>query len=112
MRVGRYLAVMAASLGTLVCVAAPAEAKNPITCGGAVLLGGAELLCSHVDPLEPTQLCTFSWALLTPANQIQVVNGSFLLPSGSSNVQVYQGSGFARAASEPILLCRGKRRAP
>ena len=52
------------------------------------------------------------WALATPANQIQVVNGSFLLPPGSSNVQVYEASGFARASSEPIVMCQGKRRAP
>jgi len=102
--------IVGASLGALLACAGPAAAKSAVSCGGAVLLGGAELLCSHVNPREPTQLCTFSWALSTPANQIQVVNGSFLLAPGASNVQVYQGAGFARATSEPIVLCQGKRR--
>jgi hypothetical protein len=92
--------------------AKPAFAKTIVSCGGAALLGGAQLLCSHVDPKEPAQLCTFSWALATPANQTQVVEGSFLLPPGASNVQVYQGAGFTHAMSGPIVLCQGKRRAP
>jgi hypothetical protein len=70
------------------------------------------LLCSHVDPRAPAQMCTFSWALATAANQTQVVEGSFLLAPGASNVQVYQGSGFARAVSEPIVLCQGRKGKP
>ena len=96
----------------LVAAAGPAFAKTIVSCGGAALLGGAQLLCSHTDPAQPAQLCTFSWALATPANQTQIVQGSFLLPPGASNVQVYQGGGFAHAMSEPIVLCQGKRRAP
>ena len=80
-----------------------------VSCGGAVLLGGAQLLCSHVDPSAPPQICTYSWALATPANQTQIVEGSFLIPPGTSNLMVYQGSGFVRALSEPIVLCQGKR---
>lgn len=89
----------------------PAFAKTAVNCGGAALLGGAQLVCSHIDPKAPTQLCTFSWALATATNQTQVVSGSFLLQPGSSNVQVYQGAGFTHAMSEPIVLCQGKHRA-
>lgn len=96
----------------IAAAASPAHAKTVVSCGGAALLGGAQLVCTHLDPREPAQLCTFSWALATAANQTQVVQGSFLLPPGSSNVQVYQGAGFAHAMSEPIVLCQGKRRAP
>jgi hypothetical protein len=96
----------------LVATAVPAFAKTIVSCGGAALLGGAQLLCSHTDPGEPAQLCTFSWALATSTNQTQVVEGSFLLPPGASNVQVYQGGGFTHAMSEPIVLCQGKHRAP
>ncbi len=92
--------------------AGPAFAKTVVSCGGAALLSGAQLLCSHTDPKAPAQLCTFSWALATPANQTQVVSGSFLLPPGSSNVQVYESAGFAHAMSGPIVLCQGKRRMP
>ena len=99
------LLVSAASIGH-------ALAASPFSCGGAALLGGAQLLCSHIDPKAPAQFCTFSWALATPANQTQVVSGSFLLPPGAANVQVYQGAGFAHAMSPPIVLCQGKRRAP
>jgi hypothetical protein len=100
--------------GVLLPIAAttPALAKTIVSCAGAAMLGGAQLLCSHVDPGEPAQLCTFSWALATPKNETQVVEGSFLLAPGASNVQVYQGGGFARALSEPIVLCQGRHRAP
>jgi hypothetical protein len=101
---------MAAGVFLLVGAVKPAIAKTIVSCGGAALLGGAQLLCSHLDPREPPQLCTFSWALATPANQIQVIQGSFLLPPGASNFEVYQGAGFAHAMSGPIVLCQGKRR--
>jgi hypothetical protein len=92
--------------------AGPVLAKSAVSCGGAALIGGAQLLCSHVDPKAPAQLCTFSWALATAANQTQVVSGSFLLAPGVSNFQVYEGSGFTHAMSGPIVLCQGKRPAP
>ncbi len=101
---------MAAGFFLSVGAVKPALAKTIVSCGGAALLGGAQLLCSHVDPKEPPQLCTFSWALATAANQTQVVQGSFLLPPGASNIEVYQGAGFAHAMSGPIVLCQGKRR--
>jgi len=96
----------------LAAAAGPALARTIVNCGGAALLGGAQLLCSHTDPHEPAQLCTFSWALATAANQTLVVQGSFLIPPGASNVQVYQGGGFTHALSDPIVLCQGKHRAP
>ena len=110
---GRRAAVaLAAALLLSKAAIGPASAASPVSCGGAALLGGAQLLCSHIDPKAPTQFCTFSWALATPANQTQVVSGSFLLPPGAANVQVYEGAGFAHAMSPPIVLCQGKRRAP
>lgn len=109
-RDGSLLAA-AAGLAPL-AAASPALAKTIVSCGGAALLGGAQLLCSHLDPGAPPQMCTFSWALATPANQTQVVQGSFLIAPGAANVQVYQASGFARAVSEPIVLCQGRKGKP
>jgi hypothetical protein len=103
-------ATILASILALTAMASPAAAKSAVSCGGAVLLNGTELLCSHVDPKEPEQFCTYSWALATLTNQTQIVQGSFLLPPGASNIVVYQGGGFIRAMSEPIVLCQGKRR--
>jgi hypothetical protein len=87
----------------------PAVGKTTVSCGGAALLGGVQLLCSHVDPTAPAQVCSYSWALATPANQTQIIEGSFLIPPRTSNLMVYQGSGFSRALSEPIVLCQGRR---
>jgi hypothetical protein len=112
MRAEWSLGAVVLGLGALVGTAGPASAKSAVSCSGVVLAGGAELLCSHVAPTEPAQFCTYSWALSLPTNQIQVVNGSFLVPTGSTNVQEYEASGFARAASEPIVICQGKRKAP
>ncbi len=101
----------AGALATFVA-ASPCFAKTAVNCGGAALLGGAQLLCSHTDPGAPAQICTFSWALATAANQTQVVQGSFLLAPGVSNLLVYESGGFVRAVSEPIVLCQGERRTP
>src|ERR1700722_12142096 len=103
---------LCAVLVTATVQAGPVLAKSAVSCGGAALIGRAKLLCSHVDPKAPAQLCTFSWALATAANQTQVVLGSFLLAPGVSNLQVYEGSGFPHAMSAPIVLCQGKRPAP
>ena len=89
----------------------PALAKSAVSCAGAAMLGGAQLICSQTDPQAASQLCTYSWALVTPANAIQVVQGSFLLPTGASNMQIYQGAGFDRASSNPIVLCHGEKSA-
>ncbi len=99
------------ALGILVLSAngAALAAPSAVSCGGAAMLGGAQLLCSHVEPKAPAQLCTFSWALMTTDNVSKVVDGSFLLPPGASNVAVYQGTGFNSQLSGPIVLCQGKK---
>ncbi len=84
-----------------------AVAKDVVSCGGAAMLGGAQLNCSHVDPKAPPQFCTYSWALHISTGEQKVIEGSFMLPPGASNVQVYQGSGFDSALSNPIVICRG-----
>ena len=86
-----------------------AAATTPFACGGFALLGGAQLLCSHVDSHAPTQMCTFSWALTTTDGTPTVQQGTFVLPPGSANAQVYQGSGFSGELSGPIVLCQAKR---
>lgn len=86
-----------------------ALARASFSCAGAALAGGAELLCSHTDPDAPPQICSFSWTLMTTANQQSVVNGSFLLVKGVTNAVVYQGSGFAYPLSSPIVLCQGRK---
>lgn len=83
----------------------PARAESPVTCGGAAMQGGAQLMCSQTKPHAPAQLCTFSWALLTETQSSQIVQGSFLLAPGASNMQVYQGSGFISQLTPPIILC-------
>ncbi|MFX9012030.1 hypothetical protein ABTN18_20005, partial [Acinetobacter baumannii] len=60
-------------------------------------------------PSAPAQLCTYTWALATMDNVTQVVTGTTLVPPGANNMTVYQGSGFAHAMSEPIVMCQGKR---
>ncbi len=77
-----------------------------VSCGGAAMLGGAQLNCTHLAPDKPAQLCNFSWSLLLPNNVPQVVSGSFLLPKGSNNATVYQGSGFVGSLTGPIVLCQ------
>ena len=96
-------------LGLAVLPAAPALAAAAFSCAGAALAGGAELLCSHTDPDAPTQTCSFSWTLMTVANQQSVVSGSFVLPVGMSNSIVYTGSGYAYALSGPVVLCQGRK---
>ncbi|MDG4897070.1 hypothetical protein P9272_26235 [Mesorhizobium sp. WSM4976] len=93
-------------LALLVGYAFPAAAKDAVSCGGAAMLGGAQLNCSHVQPKAPPQSCTFSWALHTTAGDEKIVEGSFSLQPGATNVQVYQGSGFDSALSNPIVICR------
>lgn len=89
-------------------LAGAAEAPA-FSCGGFALLGGAQLLCSHVDPKAPPQMCSFSWALVTPANSVEVAQGSFLLANGVTNATIYQGSGVAGELSAPIVMCQAKR---
>jgi hypothetical protein len=98
-----------ALVGAVALQSSPARAASAVSCGGFAMLGGAQINCSHVDPRAPTQFCTFSWSLADSANVQRIVEGTFLLPPGSSNATVYQGSGFATALSQPIVLCQGRR---
>jgi hypothetical protein len=86
-----------------------AHAETVASCGGFAMLGGAQINCSHIQPTAPAQFCTFSWALMTTANTLSTIQGSFLLPPGANNVTVYQGAGFNAALSNPIVLCQGKK---
>ena len=98
-----------AAVTALVGCPGAAVAKEAVSCGGAAMLGGAQLNCSHVEPAAPAQFCTFSWALHTTAGDQKIVEGTFLLPPGASNVTIYQGSGFDSALSNPIVICRGNK---
>ncbi|MBZ9755392.1 hypothetical protein LB524_08850 [Mesorhizobium sp. ESP6-5] len=98
-----------AAVTALIGCPGAAAAKDAVSCGGAAMLGGAQLNCSHVETKAPPQFCTFSWDLHTMAGDQKVVEGSFMLPPGASNVQVYQGSGFDSALSNPIVICRGNK---
>ena len=86
-----------------------AQADSAVSCGGFAMLGGAQINCSHVAPKQPTQFCTFSWALLTLTNASTIVEGSFLVSPGTQNATVYQGAGFTSALSPPIVLCQGRK---
>jgi hypothetical protein len=86
-----------------------AAAAPAVSCGGAAMMGGAELMCSHVDPDAPPQLCTFSWTLMTTDKKSEIVQGSFLIAPGATNVAVYQGGGFDSQVAAPIVLCQGKK---
>jgi hypothetical protein len=95
-----------ALLATLIAPAA-AVAAQPYACGGAALAGGAQILCSHVDPKAPAQSCNYSWALQDTDDRPEVVSGTFLLVPGSSNVVVYQGFGFEAPLANPVIVCQG-----
>ncbi len=87
----------------------PASARTIVQCAGAAMAGGAQLVCNHLGPTAPAQLCTYSWALATMDNVTQVVTGTTLVPPGANNMTVYQSAGFAHAMGEPIVMCQGKR---
>ena len=102
----------AALMAAMAAVPGVALAGAPFSCGGFAQLGGAQLLCSHVDPAAPTQICTFSWTLAGAGGSPSVVQGSFMLAPGQQNVTVYQGTGFANALATPVVLCQGRRVGP
>jgi hypothetical protein len=106
---GASVALALLAMLVLVLVLGPATAEAApkfVSCGGAAMLGGAQLNCTHLAPTKPAQLCNFSWSLLLPNNVPQMVSGSFLLPQGSNNATVYQGSGFVGSLTAPIVLCQ------
>lgn len=106
---GGVTVAVVAGLSVAMGVSGAASAAPVVSCGGAAMAGGAELLCSHGQPTAPPQFCTYSWALMTTAGALSTVQGSFLLPPGASNQPVYQGYGFNSALSNPIVLCQGRR---
>ncbi|RFB79880.1 hypothetical protein DYH55_10570 [Methylovirgula sp. 4M-Z18] len=96
-------------LGVLVAAAGSAAAAPKVSCAGAAMMGGAQLLCSNTDPGQAVQTCTFSWSLVTVDGTNSVVQGSFRLPAGAANVTVYQAGGFNAALTEPVVLCQGRK---
>jgi hypothetical protein len=94
-------------LGMTLLIPQGAAAASAYACGGAALAGGAQLLCSHVDPKAPSQNCTYSWALMGSDSRTVVVQGTFLLPPGSTNTVVYQGFGFDAPLANPVITCVG-----
>jgi hypothetical protein len=83
------------------------EAAQPYACGGAALAGGAQLVCSHIDPTAPPQSCNFFWSLMTTDDVTSVAQGTFLLEPGTSNAVVYQGFGYNMALANPVITCQG-----
>lgn len=98
-----------AGLILAVAGATPGMARAAFSCAGMALSGGAELLCSHTEPEAPTQVCSFSWYLMDETSRPSMVTGSFSLPRGVTNSVVFQGSGYAYALSNPIVLCQGRK---
>ena len=102
-------ALLGAILGGVLILPAensPAGAASPVSCGGAAMQGAGP---QDKVVRELKELCNFSWALITTANVSRIVEGSFLLPPGAANLQVYQGAGFSSAASQPIVMCQGRK---
>jgi hypothetical protein len=99
--------LLARALAAALIIPTAAEAGQPYACGGAALAGGAQLICSHIDPTAPPQSCNFFWSLMTTDNVTSVVQGTFLLEPGTSNAVVYQGFGFNMALANPIITCQG-----
>jgi len=99
---------LAGLLAAALLLSPAASAAQPYACAGAALAGGAQLLCSHIDPKAPALSCNFSWSLMTTDDRPQVVEGTFLLARGSSNVVVYQGFGFESPLANPIIVCEGQ----
>lgn len=96
------------ALAGLTSGAPKAQAATPPACAGAVMMGGAQLMCSLPNG-KKSEVCNYSWALMTMDSQTRVISGTFVLPPGANNMQIYQGSGFANALSMPIVLCQDKR---
>ena len=97
---------LAQALAAALVMPTAAEATVPYACGGAALAGGAQLICSHIDPTAPPQSCNFFWSLMTTDDTTSVVQGTFLLEPGTSNAVVYQGFGFTMALANPVILCQ------
>ena len=51
---------LAQALAAALFMPTAVEAAQPYACGGAALAGGAQLICSHIDPTAPPQSCPHS----------------------------------------------------
>jgi hypothetical protein len=98
---------LARAVAAALIIPTAAEAAQPYACGGAALAGGAQLICSHIDPTAPPQSCNFFWSLMSTDDTTSVVQGTFLLEPGTSNAVVYQGFGFNMALANPVITCQG-----
>jgi hypothetical protein len=98
---------LAQALAAALILPTAVEAAQPYACGGAALAGGAQLLCSHIDPTASPQSCNFFWSLMSSDDTTTVVQGTFLLEPGTSNAVVYQGFGFNMALANPVISCQG-----
>ena len=93
------------------CLFAPGAARYAcaeprVACGGAVMLGAAQLACSYPAEASSPQFCTFSWSLTGAEGMVSVVQGSFSVTPGTENASVYQGAGFSSALGDPVLFCQ------
>jgi hypothetical protein len=98
--------LLAQALAVALIIPSSVEAAQPYACGGAALAGGAQLVCSHIDPTAPPQSCNFYWSLMATDDTTSVVEGTFLLEPGTSNAVVYQGFGYNMALANPVILCQ------
>ena len=105
----RSLQILGVMAVLLAVSARPVSARAAFSCGGFAQLGGAQLLCSHTDPAAPTQMCTFSWTLVTSSGAPSVVQGSFVLTPGLTNFTAYQGTGYTYALATPVVICQGRK---
>ena len=88
-----------------------AQARPAFSCAGFALLGGAQLICSHLDPEAPAQTCNFSWSLMSGSGP-SIVTGAFVLAPGVANDTVFQGSGYTSTLTNPVVLCQSARPKP
>ncbi len=111
----RLATIVRRTIGTAALITAltaiPAQARPAFSCAGFALLGGAQLICSHVDPDAPAQTCNFSWSLLSGSGQ-SIVTGAFVLAPGVTNATVFQGSGYSSTLTSPVVLCQSARPGP
>jgi hypothetical protein len=69
--------LLARALAAALIIPTAVEAAQPYACGGAALAGGAQLICSHIDPTAPPQSCSFFWSLMSTDDTTSVVQGRF-----------------------------------
>jgi len=92
---------LAQALAAALIMPTAAEAAQPYACGGAALAGGAQLICSHIDPTAPPQSCNFFWSLMATDDTTSVVQGTFLLEPGTSKRRGLSGLRLQHGARKP-----------